>query len=55
MLSAAETNGIKAKIIENPTQAFNKLKSELKTDDILLITGSFYLVSEIKKILTTSE
>lgn len=55
LLSTAESNGITAEIIENPEQALNKLKSEQKTDDILLITGSFYLVSEIKKILAIPE
>lgn len=51
MYQTAKKNNIKAEIIDSPEDALNTLKSYLKNDDKILITGSFYLVSEILELL----
>lgn len=51
MYQIAKKNNIKAEIIDSPEDALNTLKSYLKNDDKILITGSFYLVSEILELL----
>lgn len=40
----------KIKTFSNPNDAFNWSKKQLKTGDILLVTGSMYLAGEIKKL-----
>ena len=54
MLWQAESNGIKAEIINSLESAFSSLKSETKDDDIILVTGSFYLVSEVMTLLNSN-
>lgn len=49
-LAIATKNGINAQLESELKKAYITLKSSLKNDDILLVTGSFYLVSEVKQI-----
>lgn len=46
----AESLKIPSILKKNLTEAFSTLRTKLKNDDILLVTGSFYLVSEVKKL-----
>ncbi len=48
----AKQNSINSEVIKNLKEAYNTLKSTMNNDDILLVTGSFYLVSEIKQLIT---
>ena len=50
-LLTAEKAGISSEFIKNTDQAFNSIISQMQNDDILLVTGSFYLVSEIKTLI----
>lgn len=45
----AEKQGIEARIVEPPEQAFNELLK--KDEDILLVTGSFYLLNHIRPLV----
>lgn len=51
MMKIAEQNGIAAEINPNLESSLSSLKSESKSDDIILVTGSFYLVSEVISLL----
>ena len=43
--------GIASSVQKDLKKAYQNLKQSAKNDDILLVTGSFYLVSEVKEIL----
>lgn len=50
-LKICRENQIECSLQENLSEAFSNLISTVKKDDIILVTGSFYLVSEIKSML----
>ena len=39
-------------VIENLTEALQKAVQEAREDDLILVTGSLYLIGEVKKIIT---
>ncbi len=45
------SNHLSKKIIKDPIKAFNMLKASLQENDILLVTGSLYFISLIRKEL----
>jgi len=45
----------KTKLYSDPVQAFLKLKEKLSKKDILLVTGSFYLAGDIRKLYCSEE
>lgn len=47
----AEKNGIPALVEKDLKTAFHSVNNTLKDSDIILVTGSFYLVSEVKQLL----
>ncbi|HKL47265.1 MAG TPA: folylpolyglutamate synthase/dihydrofolate synthase family protein [Candidatus Izemoplasmatales bacterium] len=46
-----ESTHYKKSFHHNHIEIFNKLRSELRKNDVLLITGSLYFISEIRKLL----
>lgn len=47
----AKREGIHVTIVKNPYEAFKSVTETAKREDVLLITGSLYLIGEIYKIL----
>ncbi len=41
----------KYRVIKNPIEAYETIRSESKDDDVILVIGSMYLISEIRKYI----
>jgi dihydrofolate synthase/folylpolyglutamate synthase len=51
LLSLAQKNGLMGIVIEDVNEAIAFVKSKMAQDDIMLVTGSTYLIAEIDEII----
>ncbi|MBI2501408.1 MAG: bifunctional folylpolyglutamate synthase/dihydrofolate synthase [Deltaproteobacteria bacterium] len=51
LLRLAKENGMEGQFISPPEKAFQLMRESLKEDEVLLATGSFYLVGELLRCL----
>ena len=50
LLSIAQKNGLMGTVIEDVNEAIAFVKSKMTHDDVILVTGSTYLIAEIDEI-----
>ena len=50
LLSIAQKNGLIGTVIEDVNEAIAFVKSKMTHDDVILVTGSTYLIAEIDEI-----
>jgi len=51
LLSIAQKNGLIGTVIENVNEAIAFVKNKMKQNDLILVTGSTYLIAEIDEII----
>ena len=51
LLSIAQKNGLMGIVIEDVNEAIAFVKNKMKQDDLILVTGSTYLIAEIEEII----
>ena len=51
LLSIAQKNGLIGTVIENVNEAIAFVKNKMKQDDLILVTGSTYLIAEIDELI----
>ncbi len=51
LLSIAQKNGLMGTVIEDVNEAIAFVKNKMKQDDLILVTGSTYLIAEIDELI----